>query len=100
MSFRPDELRAYRQYLTASGRCHRCPQPAELRQDGRVSYLCRACKLETAERAREQMRRSRVTRAFLVVWYALLPAGLCVDCQQPKERFHPLRCAKCRRKVA
>ncbi len=100
MSFSPSEHRAHRRYLTLAGACHRCQQPAEVRPDGRVSYLCRACKLKTAARAREQMRRSRVTRAFLVVWYALLPAGLCVDCQQPKERFHPLRCGKCRRKVA
>jgi hypothetical protein len=84
--------RAWRQYLSTAGACHRCRKPAE-------GYYCLRCKRETAQRAREQMQRSRLTRAFLVVWYAILPANLCVSCKQPKERFHDWHCRACKRKV-
>jgi hypothetical protein len=93
MSFTPDELRAYRAYLSQAGACHRCKRPAE-------GYFCLACKRSTAERAKVQMQRSRLTKAFLVIWSVLLPANLCVSCQQPKDKFHPWYCAKCRKKAA
>lgn len=89
---KPDYLRTRRQQLTAAGKCHRCHQAA-------TGFLCDRCKRETSDRARTQMQRSRLTRAFLAAM-ALLAENRCVVCQQPKDRFHPWYCRQHRRRAA